>query len=1002
MNEIKHDEDGFLLPEKNKQDIEQILENTEKLLQQSFRQPRKPRNNIASIQINTPKQPKPNIQTAKKQPENTAKAVAKAITQQSPRANPIQKREQKDRSTALREAKVQTELLTKIASGQSQSKNNGLFSLLGLGGGLAKGLFKSPFNFLRGGKNAMMRGVNGRFLPKGTEKIGRFGKMGRIARGFAKGGLAAALFGLLDGVSVENSNMSRTDKNKTHVKNLAVGAGGVGGALAGAAIGSIVPVVGTTIGAILGGFGGAALMETWTEKLDDAIDPELSKKMFGSWKGLTNILSTKWTGLTSGFSMRLNEFSDSLNTMAAHVWNDLMPSSITTYFENLNSWGKASWDNFSKSASNWFESIKKVAAPVVENLQNAGAAAIDWTKEKIQTAAETFGVVTEAEKERREKIAKNIDLSIETVKNSGSLNEEQKKSAIAQYQKIKENILATGNVDGTQTTLQQAGGSVQAAGAAAIDWTKEKVQDIKQSALSLIGYDMTKKYANTGYIFGGNDLNRGIDCSHWTFQIQKMETKELSRMTGRKFEEPIYRTSEGQIKYYSDKYGVVTDQRDKGGIDFGKIKAGMLIGQHKFSNHYQGNGGVKINGYGHTRYNHIAKVIVGQDGQLYVSESQGGGKRKGVTLTSLEKWFSFRQKRGDNLTVVNPYGNDIDLLNGKLGAIANAAAGRTAQAAQNVIQSGVESVIPSADAANLPVGGKGIKDFITKGESFRKGWSPYDVGNKVIGVYANGKTRYGYSEEKLSQLTIREVMKLQEQKRVFAAGRYQIIPKTLIEAVNGTGTSLDAKFDAQTQEALANYLLTKKRAKIANYIRTGQGFDAAALGMAQEWASVPLLGNATRKGDKGKVYHMTRGQSFYSDNGTDKAHHKPEDLEKALTQAHNRYDLALKNGANDVQAMDYALSGLSSSASNQMVATTSAVKISIPLKAKINPPKTRIDMPKVAPVATKSISPTLEFAKMMGKQIFSNIAHQSNSTSRTVSHQRIAHNASGGIMDGQN
>jgi hypothetical protein len=59
-------------------------------------------------------------------------------------------------------------------------------------------------------------------------------------------------------------------------------------------------------------------------------------------------------------------------------------------------------------------------------------------------------------------------------------------------------------------------------------------------------------------------------------------------------------------------------------------------------------------------------------------------------------------------------------------------------------------------------------------------------------------------------------------------------------------------------------------------------------------------------------------------------------------------------------------------------------------------------MPKVAPVATKPISPTLEFAKMMGKQIFSNIAHQSNSTSRTVSHQRIAHNASGGIMDGQN
>ena len=391
---------------------------------------------------------------------------------------------------------------------------------------------------------------------------------------------------------------------------------------------------------------------------------------------------------------------------------------------------------------------------------------------------------------------------------------------------------------------------------------------------------------------------------------------------------------------------------------------------------------------------------MGQDGKLYVSESQGGGKRKGVTLTSLEKWFSFRQKRGDNLTVVNPYGNDIDLLNGNLGAVANAAAGRTAQAAQRAVQSGVATVIPNAGAANLPTTStseKGIKDFITKGESFRKGWSPYDVGNKVIGVYANGKTRYGYSEEKLSQLTIREVMKLQEQKRVFAAGRYQIIPKTLIEAVNGTGTSLDAKFNAQTQEALANYLLTKKRAKIANYIRTGQGFDVAALAMAQEWASVPLLGNATRKGDKGKVYHMTRGQSFYSGNGTDKAHHKPEDLEKALEQAHSRYEYAVKNGANSDQAMNYALSGNVQAAPVQTVA---AVKTNAP-KA-VMPQQPRVNAPKVAPVASKAVSPSLEFGKMIVGQIFRNIAHQSTPVQRTVSHPRIAHNASGGIMDGQN
>ena len=55
----------------------------------------------------------------------------------------------------------------------------------------------------------------------------------------------------------------------------------------------------------------------------------------------------------------------------------------------------------------------------------------------------------------------------------------------------------------------------------------------------------------------------------------------------------------------------------------------------------------------------------------------------------------------------------------------------------------------------------------------------------------------------LSTMTIGDVIRLQQQGRVFAAGRYQFIPSTLLETVEQMGLSMDTPFDATTQDALA-------------------------------------------------------------------------------------------------------------------------------------------------------------------------------------------------------
>ena len=78
--------------------------------------------------------------------------------------------------------------------------------------------------------------------------------------------------------------------------------------------------------------------------------------------------------------------------------------------------------------------------------------------------------------------------------------------------------------------------------------------------------------------------------------------------------------------------------------------------------------------------------------------------------------------------------------------------------------------------------------------------------------------------------------------QLFATGRYQIIPSTLIYLQKFTGISDSALYNKITQDKLANALIATK-ASVNNYL-TGKVADtdanlrAAALGVAQIWSSV--------------------------------------------------------------------------------------------------------------------------------------------------------------------
>ena len=153
--------------------------------------------------------------------------------------------------------------------------------------------------------------------------------------------------------------------------------------------------------------------------------------------------------------------------------------------------------------------------------------------------------------------------------------------------------------------------------------------------------------------------------------------------------------------------------------------------------------------------------------------------------------------------------------------------------------------------------------LVTSGES--KTYNDYNFYN-VTGLKSNvagSGSKYPLINRPLSTYTVGQVKAMQAQARygangqLWATGRYQIIPSTLIYLQRFTGVSDSALYNKVTQDRLANALIASKPA-LNNYL-TGKVADtdanlrAAALAVAQIWSSVGQPSN---------------NKSYYGENAT--------------------------------------------------------------------------------------------------------------------------------------
>jgi len=165
-----------------------------------------------------------------------------------------------------------------------------------------------------------------------------------------------------------------------------------------------------------------------------------------------------------------------------------------------------------------------------------------------------------------------------------------------------------------------------------------------------------------------------------------------------------------------------------------------------------------------------------------------------------------------------------------------------------------------------------LLSFISQGEGGYNAMNQGTRGKKIIGSSNDSSKVIG---KKLEEMTVGEIMKMQEGslktgRKIFAAGRYQIIPSTMKSIVEKTGIDKNAIFNKETQDKLGMALI-QSRPKLYDFL-TGKSNDvrSAQIDMASEWYSIP---------------HPDTGKAIGG--GPNKAQHNVESVKKALLSAKN-------------------------------------------------------------------------------------------------------------------
>lgn len=198
---------------------------------------------------------------------------------------------------------------------------------------------------------------------------------------------------------------------------------------------------------------------------------------------------------------------------------------------------------------------------------------------------------------------------------------------------------------------------------------------------------------------------------------------------------------------------------------------------------------------------------------------------------------------------------------------------------------------------------KSFWDSILKGES--SGYSDHNwyAGGSLKGWMQNsGKYPFGLLKQPLEKTTIGDLKKFQANSKsssygqLWATGRYQIIPNTLLGLLKKVPLKDSDLYNKENQDRLGWELL-KGRKAIIDYINgvvpdTKENLQKASLEMAKIWASlgVPYATNG-----------VGQNQSYYNKNGVDRANVTSEVVMQKLKELRNNIQNFIAGGVEFVK-----------------------------------------------------------------------------------------------------
>ena len=112
------------------------------------------------------------------------------------------------------------------------------------------------------------------------------------------------------------------------------------------------------------------------------------------------------------------------------------------------------------------------------------------------------------------------------------------------------------------------------------------------------------------------------------------------------------------------------------------------------------------------------------------------------------------------------------------------------------------------------------------------------------------------------KLLIADLIELQRQGRIYAIGRYQFIPSTLLVALeHADDVSPRDFFTPEVQNRLLLALLRHKRPEIWEYLTGNGSVDAALDALSREWASIGTANGGTYYWGTSNRAHITRDEA---------------------------------------------------------------------------------------------------------------------------------------------